>query len=143
MNNEKLNFYFFNKYRIALKSRKTQKALALYIINRYICMYIHIIPIWVNLGGPWKWNMLVYLMAVGYIFCGHLVYILWPFDIFYGHLLNIFGGNLVNFVTIWNILGQFGIYFVVIWCIFSSLVCCPKKNLATLLETWVGRSREL
>jgi hypothetical protein len=49
------------------------------------------------------------LWAFG-IFCGHLVYciaiwyILWPFGRFYGHL----------------------VYFTV-------LVCCAKKNLATLL----------
>jgi hypothetical protein len=50
------------------------------------------------------------------IFYGHLVYfkavwsILWPFGIFYDHL----------------------IYFMAIWYIFPVLVCCIKKNLATL-----------
>jgi hypothetical protein len=39
----------------------------------------------------------------------HLIY-LRPIDIFYGHL----------------------VYFVVIWYIFPMLVCCTKKNLATL-----------
>jgi hypothetical protein len=49
-------------------------------------------------------------------FCGHFVhfvailYILWPFCTFCGHF----------------------VYFMVVWYIFSRLVCCPKKNLATL-----------
>jgi hypothetical protein len=49
------------------------------------------------------------------IFC----YILWPFDIFYGQL--------ANFMAIRNILWSFGIFFLV-------LVCCTKKNLATLIR---------
>jgi hypothetical protein len=48
------------------------------------------------------------------IFYFHLVYFQ-PFDIFYGHLA----------------------YFLAIWYIFPVLVCCSKKNLATLLETMV------
>jgi hypothetical protein len=66
-------------------------------------------------------------------------YILWLFGIFYG--------NLVYFMVIWYILWLFGIfygylvyfmatylvYFMVIWYIFSPvLVCCTKKNRATL-----------
>jgi hypothetical protein len=47
-------------------------------------------------------------------------YILWPFILFYG--LSVY------FVAIWNILWLFGIYFPV-------LVCCTKKNLATLLAS--------
>jgi hypothetical protein len=67
---------------------------------------------------------------VGGVFCGHLVhfyghlvyfmaiwYILWPFGPFYGQL--------VFFMAIWYILWLFGILFPV-------LVCCHKKNLATL-----------
>jgi hypothetical protein len=54
--------------------------------------------------------------------------ILWPFGIFCGHLVYV--------VAIWYILWPFGIfcghlaYFMVI---FPVLVCCPKKNLATLI----------
>jgi hypothetical protein len=42
------------------------------------------------------------------------------------------------FKAIRNFLWSFGIfysnwvYFCVIWCIFPNLVCCTKKNLATL-----------
>jgi hypothetical protein len=61
------------------------------------------IPIWVNFGGYWN---------------GKCWYILCPFGLFYG--------NLVYFVVIWSILWPFGIFFPV-------LVCCTKKNLATLL----------
>jgi hypothetical protein len=78
------------------------------------------------------------------IFHGHLVYfmvfwyILWLFGIFYGYL--------VYFIVIWYILWLFGIFycylvhFMVIWYIlwlfgifFHVLVCCTKKNLATLI----------
>jgi hypothetical protein len=38
---------------------------------------------------------------------------------------------LVYFVVIWYILLPFGI-FLIIWCILPVLVCCTKKNLATL-----------
>jgi hypothetical protein len=41
-----------------------------------------------------------------------VVYILCPFGILYSHL----------------------VYFMVIWYIFTVLVCCNKKNLATLLS---------
>jgi hypothetical protein len=50
------------------------------------------------------------------ITCGHLLfymaicYFIWPFVILYGHL----------------------VYFMAIWYIFPLLVCCVKKNLATL-----------
>jgi cellulose synthase/poly-beta-1,6-N-acetylglucosamine synthase-like glycosyltransferase len=46
---------------------------------------------------------------------------------------------LVYFVVIGQIFRTFGMfgghlgYFVVIWSIFAILVCCTKKNLATLL----------
>jgi hypothetical protein len=64
-------------------------------------------------------------------------YILWPFGLFYN--------NLAYFRVIWYILWPFGLfynnlaYFRVIWYIlwslghiFHVLVCCIKKNLATL-----------
>jgi hypothetical protein len=47
---------------------------------------------------------------------------------------------LVYVTVIWHILRPFGIfcghlaYLMVIWYIFPILVCCTKKNLATLLE---------
>jgi hypothetical protein len=68
-----------------------------------------------------QWNMLVYSTAIRYIlcpfgiFCGLLVYLMalwyisWPFGIFLGHV----------------------VYFVAIWYIFSVLVSCTKKNLAS------------
>jgi hypothetical protein len=43
------------------------------------------------------------------------------------------------FMTIWSILRPIGIFyghfvhFVVVWYIFPVLVCCTKKNLATLI----------
>jgi hypothetical protein len=40
--------------------------------------------------------------------------------------VGIFYGHLVYFMAIWSILWLFGIFFHV-------LVCCPKKNLATLV----------
>jgi hypothetical protein len=66
---------------------------------------------------------LVYFSQFG-IFYGYLVYfmviwyIMWLFGIFYGHL----------------------VYYVVIWSIFSVLVCCSKKNLATLPRSRVAVS---
>jgi hypothetical protein len=48
------------------------------------------------------------------------IHILWPFGIFYS--------NLVYFMAIWYIFWLFGIFFPV-------LVCCSKKNLATLSLT--------
>jgi hypothetical protein len=63
------------------------------------------ILIWVNFGGPWIGKCLcTYVTAVGNI--------LWRFGIFYDHLVN----------------------FLFIWYIFSGLVSCTKKNLATLIE---------
>jgi hypothetical protein len=84
---------------------------------------------------------LVYLMVVWYI--------LWLFGIFYGYLVYFmviwyilwlfakFSCYLVYFLVIWYISLLFGIffylvYFMVIWYIFPVLVCCNKKNLATL-----------
>jgi hypothetical protein len=52
--------------------------------------------------------------------------ILLPFVLFYCHL--------VYFVAIWNSLWLFGMFFPV-------LVCCTKKNLATLLSLWAGSRR--
>jgi hypothetical protein len=52
-----------------------------------------------------QWKMMVYFIAI------------WSF---YGHL--------VYFTAIWSILWLFGIFFPV-------LVCCTKKNLATLPHT--------
>jgi hypothetical protein len=99
---------------------------AMEIVDRFRVATWHIfepkIPIWVNLGGSCKegcWS------------------ILWPFGPFYGHLVyfkaiwsilrpfGLFCGHLVYFVAIWYILWPFGIFFHV-------LVCCTKKNLATL-----------
>jgi hypothetical protein len=59
-----------------------------------------------NLGDFWRvlqWKMLAYFMDNWFI--------LQPFGVLYGHLA----------------------YFLVIWCIFPHLVCCTKKNLATLI----------
>jgi hypothetical protein len=60
-------------------------------------------------------------------------------------MLAYFYGHLVYFTAIWYTLWSFGIYFpvlvhykanfVVIWYIFSVLVCCSTKNLATLQWT--------
>jgi hypothetical protein len=49
--------------------------------------------------------------------------------------------NVGIFMTIWSILRPIGIfyghlvYFLVVWYIFPVLVCCTKKNLATLVIT--------
>jgi hypothetical protein len=45
---------------------------------------------------------------------------------FYGHYIGLFCGHLVYFVAIWYILWLLGILFPV-------LMCCTKKNLATLI----------
>jgi hypothetical protein len=73
-----------------------------------------------KLGKFWtvlQWKMLVYSMAIWFILA-----------------------NLVCFVAIRYILLSFGIFLaigyilhMVIWYIFPVLVCCAKKNLATLL----------
>jgi cell division septal protein FtsQ len=60
-------------------------------------------------------------------------YILRLFGIFYGHLVH-FVVIWVYFVVIWVYFVVIWVYFVVIWVYFSILVCCTKKNLATLLE---------
>jgi hypothetical protein len=60
------------------------------------------IPNWVNFVEPWN---------------GKCCCMLWPFRKFYSKF-GTFYGPLV--------------YFVVIWYIFPVLVCCTKKNLATL-----------
>jgi hypothetical protein len=62
---------------------------------------------------------LVYFTAIRYTYFIAMSYILWPFGIFCGHL--------VYFVAIWYILWIFGIFFHI-------LVCCSKKNLATLVS---------
>jgi hypothetical protein len=85
------------------------------------------IPIWVYVF--WRalerkmvaiWNILgrfgifyghlVYFKAIWYRCLMAICYILRPFRIYYGHL----------------------VYFMAIWYIFPVLVCCTKKNLATL-----------
>jgi hypothetical protein len=60
------------------------------------------IPIWINFWRVFQWMMMVYFMAIWYIIL--------PFRIFCGNL----------------------VYFIFIWYIFPILVCCTKKNLATL-----------
>jgi hypothetical protein len=45
-------------------------------------------------------------------------------------VVGIFNGHLVYFTVIWNIFWTFGI-FGGNWVIFSVLVCCTHKNLAT------------
>jgi apolipoprotein N-acyltransferase len=45
----------------------------------------------------------------------------------------LFCGHLVYITAIWYILLPL-VYFMVIWYIFPVLVCCTKKNLATLLN---------
>jgi hypothetical protein len=51
---------------------------------------------------------------------------------------------LVYFIAIWDILRPFCIfcghlgYLMVIWYIFPVLVCCTKKNLATLVGVQLG-----
>jgi hypothetical protein len=73
-----------------------------------------------NFGKFWRdlqWKMLVYLMSVWSIL-RHLVYlvfisfVLWSFDID---------------SSVWCILPRFGVFYL-------SLLCCNKKNLATLQE---------
>jgi hypothetical protein len=44
-----------------------------------------------------------------------------------------FYGQLVDFAAIWYTFYTHLVYFVVIWYIFTRLVCCTKKNLATLI----------
>jgi hypothetical protein len=69
-------------------------------------------------------TMLVYFTAI-WSFFGHLVYfvatwsIMWPFGLFCCHL----------------------VYFMFIWYICPVLVCCSKKNLATLTVSGVDLTR--
>jgi hypothetical protein len=74
-----------------------------YRVARWWFVFKPKIPIWVNFGGSCS---------------GRRWYILWP-------LVYIFYGHLVYFVAIWYSLLLFGI-------VFTVLVCCTKKNLATL-----------
>jgi hypothetical protein len=53
---------------------------------------------------------------------------LWPFGIFCGHL--------EYFVVIWNILWPLGIFYGYL----GFLVCCTRKNLATLIDEIATRS---
>jgi hypothetical protein len=52
--------------------------------------------------------------------------------------VGIFYGHLVYFMADWYILETIGkfyghlVHFLVIWFIFPVLVCCTRKNLATL-----------
>jgi hypothetical protein len=76
-----------------------------------------------NLGKFWRaleWKCLVYSMAIWKKNYGHLVYFT------YGHLEKNYG-HLV--------------YFRVIWYISPILVCCPQKNLATLLQCRIRKRR--
>jgi hypothetical protein len=69
--------------------------------------------LWPTFVGMTFWSillLLLYLLDIG---------ILWPLDILCGHY--------IYFVAIWNILWLFGIF-------PPFLVCCAKKNLATLLQ---------
>jgi hypothetical protein len=49
--------------------------------------------------------------------------------------VGIFYGHLVYFIAIKNIFGNL-VNFMVIWHIFPILVCCTKKNLATLVRAF-------
>jgi hypothetical protein len=50
--------------------------------------------------------------------------------------VGIFYGNLVYFTAIWYILCPFGISYGYL-VFFPVLVCCTKKNLATLVRTYM------
>jgi hypothetical protein len=83
------------------------------------------------------------------IMCGHLVYckakwyilfILVYFVVFWYILwsFGIFCGLLVYFVVFWYILWSFGIH--MLWSFgifFLILICCTKKNLATLFQSFL------
>jgi hypothetical protein len=99
-------------------------------------------PILVLCGRPWEGNIWVYFMVIWYIswyfgiFHGTLVYfmVLWYISWHFG----IFHGTLVYVMVLWYISWYYGIFhgtlvfaFLVF---FAFLVCCTKKNLATLLE---------
>jgi hypothetical protein len=84
------------------------------------------------------WSSGIYLWPSG-IFCGHLVYfvviwyILWSSGIFCGHLVHMFYCQLVYFSAIWYMFVLFGKFCGHPVNIFPFLVCCTKKNLATLV----------
>jgi hypothetical protein len=74
------------------------------------------------------WRVLQYKMLVYFI----------PFGLLYGHL--------VYFVAVWYVIWLFAIYFSrfgflygYLIYIFPILVCCTKKNLATLIATFDAR----
>jgi hypothetical protein len=64
------------------------------------------------------------------ILYGYLVYFVGIF--MYICLFGIFYGYLVYFMVVWYILWLFGIF-------FSVLVCCTKKNLATLVRSHLSK----
>jgi hypothetical protein len=74
------------------------------------------------LAGLAEEKILVYFMSIWSI--------LLPFGIFCGHL--------IYFVVVWYILWSFGIFLTV-------LVCCAKKNLATLrlINIWLSDGADL
>jgi hypothetical protein len=63
------------------------------------------IPIWINLGGLCNRRCWYIIRPFGPIFVQPFGLFLWPFGIFYGYLIH-----------------------------FTILICCTKKNLATLLS---------
>jgi hypothetical protein len=53
-------------------------------------------------------------------------------------------GHLVYFTAIWYILCTFGLFYSHLVYFFPVLVCCTKKNLATLTSGWPqNRARRL
>jgi hypothetical protein len=102
------------------------------------------------------WTFGIYYGHLVYVYYGHLVYV------YYGHLAYVYYGHLVYIIDIWYILLTFGIYywhlvyiidiwyilltfgiyywhlvdFMAIWYIFPILICCIKKNLATLMQIY-------
>jgi hypothetical protein len=73
------------------------------------------VPVWVNFGGPW--NIKVGILCI----C--------PFVIYYGHL--------VDFMAMWYIGGNLVYIFSLV------LLYCVEKNLATLLNGFVGQIADL
>jgi hypothetical protein len=58
--------------------------------------------------------------------------------------VGIFYGHLAYFTAIWYILWSFDIFYGYIFGIFSPLlVCCTKKNLATLCATHLNSKAEI
>jgi hypothetical protein len=97
------------------------------------------VPIWEYFGGQWN-------VKCWYSYVVDIWYILRQFGAFYSSLVCILYSNLCVAV-IWYILRQFGAFYsslvcilysslcvAVIWYISSLLVCCAKKNLATLVS---------